>query len=99
MHPALLAVMPDRGPGVAVRIQAGPGQALELIEDLVNLLRRRFVFRRPGNHAGRQPVLEVQGIGNLAHAERIAAQYHHALARPAFVVVCILEILGRAAAR
>ena len=75
VDPAGRLVVPDRGPGIAVRIKAGPGQAFKLVQHFINLLRGRFVRRRPGNDAGSPPVFEVQGVDNLAYAERIAAQH------------------------
>ena len=87
-------VVPDRGPGIAFRIQSGPGQALKVVQHLVYLFRRWIVLRRPGNHAGSQPVFEVQGVGNLTYAIRIAAQYLNLFTRPAFVIFYVLEIVG-----
>ena len=99
VNPALLAIVPYCGPGIPIRIKTRPGQALELVQHLVNLLRRRIILRRPGNDTGRQPVLEVQGIGNLAHPERIAAQHRNTRTLPVLVIGFVLQILGCTAAR
>ena len=65
--------MPDRGPGSALRVQTGPGQAFEVVQHCIDLLRGRAILRRPGNDTGREAVFELQGVGNLTDAEWISA--------------------------
>ena len=92
-------VVPDGGPGIAVEFQSGPGQTLKVVQHFVNLLGSRIVVRRPGNDAGSQPVFEVQGVGNLAHAKRVAAQHFNVFSRPALVILVVLEVVGSGPAR
>ena len=71
----------------ASRIQARVGEPLEIVEDLVDLRRRRLVFRRPGDdpvrvelaHSGEKRVREPTDL------EGIAAQHLHG--RPCLVSV------------
>ena len=92
-------VVPHRGPGIAIRIQSGPGQAFKLVQHFVNLLRGRVVRRRPGNDAGSPPVFEVERVDNLAHSERIAAQHFNVFSQPALVILVAFEVLGGSPAR
>ena len=91
-------IMPDRGPGTALRVKAGPGQAFKVVQYLVYLFGRGTVLRRPGNHAGRQPMFKLQGVGNLTDAERVPAQHYNPVTRPALVVFVILKVVGRGGA-
>ena len=99
VDPAVLLVMPDGGPGIAVEFQSGPGQALKVVQHFGNLLGGRIVLRRPGNDAGSQPVFEVQRVGDLAHAKRVAAQHFNVFSRPALVILVVLEVVGSGPAR
>ena len=92
-------VVPDGGPGIAVGFQSGPGQAFKVVQHFLNLLSDRVVRRRPGNDAGSQSVFEVQGVGNLAHAKRVAAQHFNVFTRPALVILVVLEVVGSSPAR
>ena len=69
--------VPNRRPGVAVRRQAGPGRVLELVEYPVDLLVARLVLRRPGDHARRVLLLELERVGHRRHLVRVAAQHRH----------------------
>ena len=91
-------IVPDRGPGSALRVQPGPGQTFEVVQHLVYLFRRGTVLRRPGNHAGREAVFEVQGVGHLTDAERVPAQYFNLVTRATLVVFVILKVVGRGGA-
>ena len=91
-------IVPDRGPGCALRVQTGPGQAFEVVQHLIYLFRRGTVLRRPCYDTGREAVFEVQGVGNLADAERIPAQHFNLVTGPALVVFVILKVVGRGGA-
>ena len=96
-------IVSDGGPGIAIRLKAGPGQALKAVQHVVDLLVGWFVLRRPGDHRGRAPVFEVQRVDDLADELGIPAQHGHAGAFPALVICLIFEVLrggaaGRAAA-
>ena len=60
---AVLAVLDGR-PGVAVRLEPGPGSLPELVEDGLDLRVGRPVLRRPGDHAGGVLVLELERVGD-----------------------------------
>ncbi|MDE0260093.1 MAG: hypothetical protein OXR82_17120, partial [Gammaproteobacteria bacterium] len=77
---ALLTVQ-HRRPGVAVGLQTRPGRLLELVEDGFDLLVGGAVVRRPCDHAGRVPVLEVERVSDRGHHLRVAPQHLDALAR------------------
>ena len=92
-------IVPDRRPGITIRLKAGPGQTLEVIQDVIDLCTGWLVLRRPGNHCGRVPMLEVQGIGNRTDEFRIAAQHLNTGAGTTLVVFFILEVICGGAAR
>lgn len=92
-------VVPDRRPGIPFRLKAGPGQPLEAVQDVIDVLPGRLIFRRPGNHRGGLPMLEVQGVGDGADEFRIAAQHLNAGPFTALVVFFILEVICGGAAR
>ena len=71
---AVLAVE-YRRPGVAVRIQSGPGRLLELVEDSPDLGVSRPIVRRPRDHARPELVLELQRVGDGGHQVRVPAQH------------------------
>ena len=50
VDPVPVLAVQDRGPGVAVRLQARPRRLLELVEDGPDLLVGRPVLRRPRDH-------------------------------------------------
>ncbi len=91
-------IVPDRGPGSALRVHPGPGQAFEVVQHCIDLLRGRAILRRPGNHAGREAVFEVKGVGNLADAERVPAQHRNMFTHSASVVFIVLKVVGRVGA-
>ena len=91
-------VVPDRRPGIPIRLKAGPGQTLEVVQDVIHFFPGWLVLRRPGNHCGRVPMLEVQGVGNRANEFWVAAQHFNTGAGTTLVVFFILEVLrGRTA--
>ena len=90
---ALLAVQHGR-PCVAVGLQPRPSRLLELVEDGFDLFVGGMVVRRPGDHAGRVPVLELQRVGQGGHVVRIPAQHLDAFARLAGRVQLPEEVLG-----
>ena len=71
--PVFVAVE-HRRPGVAVRFETGPGDALEVIERLLDLLVGRPVLGRPGEDRAPVAVLKIEGVGDLGDQPRIAAQ-------------------------
>ena len=93
---AALAVQHGR-PGVAVGLESRPGRLLEGVEDGFDLLIGGLVVRRPGDHAGRVPVLEVERVGHRGHHVRVAPQHLDALARLPGGVPLPEEIGGRLA--
>ena len=95
---ALLAVKHGR-PCVAVGLQPRPGRLLELVEDGFDLFIGGAVVRRPGDHAGRVPVLELQRIGDRGHHVGVPPQDFDALARLPGRVLLPEEVLGRSPRR
>jgi len=91
---ALLTVQ-HRRPGVAVGLQTRPGRLLELVEDGFDLLVGGAVVRRPGDHAGRVPVLEVERVGHRGHHLRVPPQHLDAFARLPGRVLLPKEVFGR----
>ena len=85
-------VVPDRAPGITVRFQTRPGQALEVVQHFIDICLAGIILRRPGNQPGRGAVLEGQGVGNLPHQFRIAAQHVNSGAWPALVVGGFLQV-------
>ena len=72
--PVRFAVL-DRGPGIAVRFESGPGGFLELVHHPAYLRIARVILRCPGDHARRVLVLELQPIGHRGHLVWIAPQH------------------------
>ena len=95
---AALAVQHSR-PGVAVGFEPGPGRLLEAIQNRADLLVGRLVLRRPRDHAGGVPVLELKRVGHVGHFVRIPAQDLDAFARLPGRVPLPEEVLGRSARR
>ena len=95
---ALLAVE-HRRPSVAVGVEPGPGCLLEGVQNLADLFIGRLVLRRPCDHAGGVPVLELQRVGDCGHHVWVAAQDFDALARLAGRVLLPEEVFGRGARR
>ena len=91
---ALLTVQHGR-PGVAVGLQTRPSRLLELVEDGFDLFVGGLVVRRPGDHAGRVPVLELKRIGDRGHHVGVAPQDFDSLARLPGRVLLPEEVLGR----
>ena len=99
MHSAAGIVVLHRRPGIPIGLESGPGQLLKAIEHIADLLRCGFVLRRPGNDAGRMPVLERQRVGDLPDQLRITAQHRDVRALPALVILLSLQVGRRRAAR
>ena len=77
---ALLAVQ-HRRPCVAVGFEPGPCRLLKGVKHRFDLLVGGLVVRRPRDHAGRVPVLELQRVCQGGHVIRIPAQHLDAFAR------------------
>ena len=92
-------VVPDRRPGIPIRLKAGPGQTLEIVQDVIYFFSGWLVLRRPGNHRGRVPMLEVQGVGNGANEFWVAAQHFNAGSFPTLVIFFIFQVVCGGAAR
>ena len=58
MDPAAFLFVSDRAPGIAVRFQTRPGQALEVVQHLIDICLAGIIVRCPGNQPGRGAVLE-----------------------------------------
>ena len=95
---ALLTVQ-HRRPCVAVGLQTRPGRLLELVEDGFDLLVGGAVVRRPCDHAGRVPVLEVERVGDCGHHLGVPPKHLDALARLPGRVLLPKEVLGRSPRR
>ena len=91
---ALLSVQHSR-PCVAVGLQTRPGRLLEGVEDGFDLFVGGAVVRRPCDHAGGVPVLELQRVGDRGHHVGVAPQHLDALARLSCRVLLPEEVLGR----
>lgn len=72
---AVIVAVEHRRPGVAVRFEAGPGDALEVVERLLDLVGGRVVLGCPRDHGAAVPVLKVEGVGDLGDLVRVAAQH------------------------
>ena len=92
---AVLVAVKHRRPGVAVRFEAGPGDSLELIERVLDLVVVRAVLGRPGDHGAAVAVLEVEGVGDLGDQPRVAAQLRHLRPLLAGVVAVGEKVVGR----
>ena len=99
MDATLGFIVSDRRPGIPIRLKAGPCQMLEVVQDVVDFFPGWLVLRRPGNHRGRVPMLEVQRVGNRAHEFWVAAQHFNAGSFPALVVFFIFQVVCGGAAR
>ena len=95
---ATLAVEHGR-PGVAVGFEPGPRRVLEGVQDRLDLGVGRLVLRRPCNHPGGVPVLELQRVGHVGHFVRISPKDFDALARLPGRVPLPEEVVGRVARR
>ena len=76
--------------------QPGPGGLLELVEHPVDVLVAWPVLRRPGDHARRVLVLELQRVGHRGHGVRIAAQDRHVVPDLALAVQLAREVVSPA---
>ena len=94
MHVRTAAVAVEHGrPGIAIGLQPGPGDPLELVEGLVDLFVGGLVLGRPGDHGRAVAVLEVERVGDFGDRLRIAAQDLDLLALLAGVVVVGKQVL------
>ena len=91
---AALAVQHGR-PCVAVGFEPGPGRVLESVQNRADLFVGRLVLRRPRDHPGGVPVLELQRVGHRSHFVRIPAQDLDAFARLPGRVPLPEEVLRR----
>ena len=91
---AALAVQ-HGGPCVAVGFEPGPRRVLESVQNRADLFVGRLVLRRPRDHAGGVPVLELQRVGHGGHFVRIPAQHLDAFARLPRRVPLPEEVVGR----
>ena len=94
---AVLVAVEHGRPGGAVRFEAGPGDALEVIERLGDLFVGRSV-RLPVEDGAAVAVLEVEGVGDLGDLVRIAAQ-HRDLGPLLACVITLGEEVVRGGAR
>ncbi len=93
---AAVVVAVEHGrPGVTVWFEAGPGDALEVIERLLDLVVGRAVLGRPGEDGTPVAVLEVEGVGDLGDLARIAAQDRDLLPLLAGVIAVGEKVVGR----
>lgn len=92
---AVLVAVEHRRPGVAVRFEAGPGNPLELIERVLDLVVVRAVLGRPSDHGAAVAVLEVEGVGDVGDQARVAAQLRDLRPLLAGVVAVGEKVVGR----
>lgn len=78
--------------GVLLEVEAGKRRGLPLLDDLLDLLRRRLVVGCPGNDAGRIAPLMGTGVGDLGDQVRITAQHRHLGTALALVVARLEQI-------
>ena len=83
-----------RRPGVAVRIQAGPGELFKLVQGAADLPISGPVLRGPRNHPRRVAVFELQRVGNIGDLLGIAAQHLNVLPRLPLPVKRLREVVG-----
>ena len=95
---ALLSVQHSR-PCVAVGFESGPSRLLEGVQYRLDLLVGGAVVRRPCDHAGGVPVLELQRVGDRGHHVGVAPQHLDTLARLSCRVLLPEQVLGRGARR
>ena len=88
-----------RRPGVAVRIQAGPGELFKLVHGAADLPISGPVLRGPRNHARRVAVFELQRVGNIGDLLGIAAQHLNILWLLPLPVHRLGEVVGRGRGR
>lgn len=98
MHTASLLPVQNGGIGVAVRLQAGKGQPLPVVQDSADLLVGRGLLRCPADHAAGVGAGEVQAIRHGGHSMGIAPQYLHIGPVFALVVVVGQQVRHRSAA-
>ncbi len=92
---AVLVAVEHGRPGVAVRVETGPGDALEVIERLLDLFVGRAVLGCPGEDRAPVAVLEVEGVGDLGDQPRIAAQLGDLRPLLAAVIPVGEKVVGR----
>jgi len=96
---AALLTVQYRRPCVSVGLQPRPGRLLEGVQNRLDLLVGGAVVRRPGDHAGGVPVLEVERVGHRGHHFRVPPQDFDALARLPGRVPLPEEVFGRSPGR
>lgn len=92
---AVVVAVKHRRPGVAVRLETGPGHVLELVERLLDLPVGRVILGRPGDDGAAVPVLKVEGVGDLGDLMRVAAQHRDLRPLLAGVIAVGEEIVRR----
>ena len=97
MHvdPAPRIAVLDSRPGVAVRLQSGPGGFLKLFQHLVDLPVAWLVLRRPGEQPGGVLVLELQRVGHVCNLMRVPSQNLHLLALLPLGIQISRQVVGR----
>ncbi len=91
----VLVAVKDRGPGVAVLVDAGPSDFLEAIEGLLDLVAGGAVLRRPCEDGGRVTVFVLGAVGNQRDLVRIAAEHFHLVALRAGVITIGEKVVHR----
>ena len=95
VHAAVGVAVPHRRPGVAIRIQPGPGGLLERVEHPVDCLVARLVLDSPGDHARRVFVVERQRVGRRGHLVWVPTQHRHVVPHLALAVQLAREVVNR----
>jgi hypothetical protein len=94
MNAAVRLGVLNGGPCRTISPKPGEGHALELVQRLLDLLRRRRVLFGPGDHARRVAPGEVQRIGYGGHLLGIAPEHGHISPFYALVVTLGEHISG-----
>ena len=72
----------------------------EVVEiDPINVPVARLVLRRPGDHARRVFVLELQRVGHRGHLVRSPTQHRHVVPDRALAVQLARQVVGRGLGR
>lgn len=94
MNAAVRLGVLNGGPCRTFSTQPGEGHALELVQRLLDLLRRRRILFGPCDHARRITAGEVQRIGDGGHLLGVAPEYGHISPFYALVVTLREHIAG-----
>jgi hypothetical protein len=93
---AVAVVVAHCGPRIAVGVEAGEGQALEVVQHLAHLLVGGVVAGRPRDDSAPVPVLELEAVGHGRDLLRVAPQRVNAAALEPEAVVRGRHIVGGA---